>query len=65
MSNEVTVMSAAIKQKNNESVAQTRRDFLNKFGKLAAVTPVAVTALMSPSTSAAPKSCRGNGTKKC
>lgn len=45
--------------------AKTRRDFLNKFGKLAAVTPVAVSALISPSTSAAPKSCRGNGTKKC
>ena len=65
MSSEVTVMSASIKQKNNESEAQTRRDFLNKFGKLAAVTPVAVSALMSPGTSAAPKSCRGNGSKKC
>jgi hypothetical protein len=43
----------------------TRRDFLNKFGKLALVTPVAMSVLMSPSTSAAPKSCRGNGNKKC
>ena len=48
-----------------ENTEQTRRDFLNTFGKLAMVTPVAMTVLMSPSTSAAPKSCRGNGTKKC
>lgn len=43
----------------------TRRNFLTKFGKLAIVTPVALTALMSPTTSAAPKSCRGNGNKAC
>ena len=48
-----------------ESTEQTRRDFLNTFGKLAMVTPVAMTVLMSPSTSAAPKSCTGNGSKKC
>ena len=48
-----------------ESTEQTRRDFLNTFGKLAMVTPVAMTVLMSPSTSAAPKSCTGNGAKKC
>lgn len=42
-----------------------RRDFMKKYGKLAAVTPVVVTTLMSPSTSAAPKSCRGNGAKRC
>ena len=42
-----------------------RRDFLNKYGKLALLTPVAVTTLISPSTSAAPKSCRGNGRRKC
>lgn len=48
-----------------QSTAQTRREFLNKFGKLAVITPVAMTALMSPSTSAAPKSCSGNGRKKC
>ena len=47
------------------STDQTRRDFLNKFGKLAVITPVAMSVLMTPSTSAAPKSCRGNGTKKC
>ena len=47
------------------STDQTRRDFLNKFGKLAEITPVAMSVLMTPSTSAAPKSCRGNGTKKC
>lgn len=48
-----------------KSADQTRRDFLNTFGKLAMVTPVAMTVLMSPSTSAAPKSCTGNGNKKC
>ncbi|WP_068546625.1 hypothetical protein [Thalassotalea crassostreae] len=37
---------------------ETRRNFMKKFGKLAAVTPLAVTALMSPKTSAAPKSCK-------
>lgn len=58
-------MSTPQKQQQIDNDAQTRRDFLNKFGKLAAVTPVAVSALMSPSTSAAPKSCRGNGNKKC
>jgi len=42
-----------------------RRDFISKYGKLAVVTPVAVTTLMSPSTSAAPKSCRGNGNRRC
>ncbi|WP_034475432.1 hypothetical protein [Aestuariibacter salexigens] len=44
---------------------QQRRDFIKRFGKLAAITPVAMTTLMSPSTSAAPKSCRGNGAKGC
>ena len=48
-----------------ENTEQTRRDFLNTFGKLAMVTPVAMTVLMSPSTSAAPKSCQGNGRKRC
>lgn len=43
----------------------TRRNFIKKYGKLAAITPVAVTTLMSPATSAAPKSCRGNGSKSC
>lgn len=42
-----------------------RRNFMKKYGKLAAVTPLVVTTLMSPSTSAAPKSCRGNGTNRC
>lgn len=43
----------------NENIIETsneRRKFLEKFGKLAVVTPLAVTALMSPSTSAAPSS---------
>jgi hypothetical protein len=54
------------KETSNELDAeQTRRDFLHTFGKLAVVTPVALTVLMSPSTSAAPKSCRGQGTKRC
>jgi hypothetical protein len=44
---------------------ETRRNFLTTFGKLAVVTPVALTTLMSPTTSAAPKSCRGQGTKRC
>ena len=41
--------------------AQQRREFLEKFGKLAMVTPVALTTLMSPQTSAAPKSCKNQG----
>ncbi|QBY03153.1 hypothetical protein E2K93_01660 [Thalassotalea sp. HSM 43] len=39
-----------------KKASQTRREFIRKFGKLAAVTPVALTTLMSPETSAAPKS---------
>ncbi|WP_286263651.1 hypothetical protein [Thalassotalea atypica] len=60
-------MSKPDTNKNLEQLSadQTRRSFIAKFGKLAAVTPVAVSALMSPATSAAPRSCRGNGTKKC
>ncbi len=53
------------KQKSEElldSEALQRRKFIEKFGKLAAITPVAVTALMSPATSAAPKSgCNKHG----
>jgi len=45
-----------------DSEAIQRRKFIEKFGKLAVITPVAVTALMSPSTSAAPKSgCNKHG----
>lgn len=33
------------------SVEQTRRRFLKKYGKLAVVTPVALTTLMTPKTS--------------
>ena len=66
-------MSKQIDQANTSEISaaqelsaeQTRRNFLRKFGKLALVTPVAMTALMSPSTSAAPKSCGGNGKNKC
>lgn len=50
---------------NSHEADEARREFLNKFGKLAAVTPIALTTLMSPKTSAAPKSCRGNGSKRC
>jgi hypothetical protein len=58
--------NSAHKQSPKElTTEQTRRDFLNTFGKLAVVTPVALTLLMSPSTSAAPKSCRGQGKKRC
>lgn len=49
----------------SSSPLNERRDFLSKYGKLAALTPVCVTALVSPKTSAAPKSCRGNGAKSC
>jgi len=55
-------------QSEQETLAQDaieRRKFIEKFGKLAAITPIAVTALMSPSTSAAPKSgCNKHG-KAC
>ncbi|WP_448569571.1 hypothetical protein [Thalassotalea ganghwensis] len=44
-----------------ETDLEQRRKFLEKFGKLAVITPVALTALMSPSTSAAPKSCKNGG----
>ncbi|KGJ97126.1 hypothetical protein [Thalassotalea sp. ND16A] len=50
------------------SEQQIRRQFIAKFGKMAAITPIALTALMSPKTSAAPKSdfCKKNPWhKKC
>ncbi|MFT5675741.1 MAG: hypothetical protein ACI808_001673 [Paraglaciecola sp.] len=53
------------KNKNNSAPTknfteqQKRRHFLTTFGKLAVVTPVALAVLISPETSAAPKSCRG------
>ena len=37
----------------------TRRDFIKKFGKLALVTPIGVTALMTPKTSKAMSSDTG------
>lgn len=58
-------MRSSKKEQNMENAEQTRRDFLSKFGKLAVITPVAMTALMSPSTSAAPKSCAGWKKKNC
>ncbi|WNC71213.1 hypothetical protein RGQ13_13915 [Thalassotalea psychrophila] len=36
---------------NVDECEQTRRSFLKKYGKLAVVTPVALTTLMSPKTS--------------
>ncbi|TLU64872.1 hypothetical protein FE810_10475 [Thalassotalea litorea] len=53
--------------KNDElTPEQARRQFMKKYGKLAAVTPIAVTALMTPKTSAAPKSCKEHqGNKHC
>ncbi|MEW6996644.1 hypothetical protein AADZ86_02900 [Colwelliaceae bacterium BS250] len=58
---------------NEELLAEnTRREFIKKFGKLAIVTPVAVTSLMSPAMSAPMKSgehpsCKDkpNGNKHC
>ncbi|KGJ97124.1 hypothetical protein [Thalassotalea sp. ND16A] len=57
------------------SEQQIRRQFIAKFGKLAAITPIALTALMSPKTSVAqssracqnknpPKWCNENNNKK-
>lgn len=51
-------------QNHEQSHEQTRRSFLTKFGKLATVTPFALTALMSPVSSAAPTSCRENQENK-
>jgi hypothetical protein len=65
MSNQNQADNSNASSNTVENTEQTRRDFLNTFGKLAMVTPVAMTVLMSPNTSAAPKSCRGNGRKKC
>ncbi|WOH39010.1 hypothetical protein RI844_07250 [Thalassotalea fonticola] len=42
--------------KSELSAEHTRRNFLKKYGKLAVVTPVALTTLMSPKTSAAQSS---------
>lgn len=65
MSDSHHVNDGNVSSETLKSTEQTRRDFLNTFGKLAMVTPVAMTVLMSPKTSAAPKSCRGNGRKRC
>jgi hypothetical protein len=62
MSNKNSTQQRSEKELTTE---QTRREFLNKFGKLAVITPVAMSVLMAPSTSAAPKSCRGQGAKRC
>jgi len=62
---EHTTANKTLQSDNDQSTEQSRRDFLNKFGKLAMITPVAMTVLMTPSTSAAPKSCRNNGRYKC
>ncbi|QBY03152.1 hypothetical protein E2K93_01655 [Thalassotalea sp. HSM 43] len=52
------------KNSGEKTASQTRREFIKKYGKLAAVTPVALTTLMSPETSAAPKSCKPNQQNK-
>ena len=44
---------------------KVRREILTKMAKLAAITPVAFSTLITPQTSAAPKSCRGNGKVSC
>ncbi|WOH39493.1 hypothetical protein RI844_09760 [Thalassotalea fonticola] len=44
-----------VTQTNND----TRRNFIKKFGKLALVTPIGVTALMTPKTSKAMNSDTG------
>ncbi|TRX57220.1 hypothetical protein [Thalassomonas sp. M1454] len=48
------------------SPENTRRDFIRRFGKLAVVTPVALTALMTPNTSHAVNSnaCKKSQDKK-
>ena len=53
------------KTQQTEMPENERRRFMAKFGKLAAITPIAVATIMSPETSAAPKSCTGNGAKRC
>ncbi|WP_206483145.1 hypothetical protein [Thalassotalea sp. G2M2-11] len=41
---------------------EQRRRFMEKFGKLAAITPIALTTMMSPANSAPPRSgCNRNG----
>lgn len=64
----MTKVDSHSSQQEELSPEQTRRQFIEKFGKLAAVTPVAITALISPSTSAAPKSCgvdNNSNAKRC
>ena len=54
MAENKTSQITAEKSNTNQSelsAEQTRRNFLKKYGKLAVVTPVALTALMSPKTS--------------
>jgi len=55
--------------KSDNVVEDSRRDFLKRFGKYAAVTPVALTTLMSPGIKAAPSSAglahgKGKGLNK-
>lgn len=53
-------MSLNDEQQINESdnEQKTRREFIQKFGKFAAITPIAMSALISPQTSAVTQSVR-------
>lgn len=53
------------KDEQLDNQAKQRRQFIEKFGKLAAVTPIAVSAIMTPSTSAAPRSGCNKNNKGC
>lgn len=48
-----------ITNNQKQEIASERRKFITKYGKLAVVTPVALTALMTPKTSYA-LSSQGN-----
>ncbi|MFD2167272.1 hypothetical protein ACFSJY_13545 [Thalassotalea euphylliae] len=54
-----------IEEQAQSTAEESRRSFIKKYGKLAAITPIAASTLMSPSTSAAPKSCKKNGNFGC
>ncbi len=65
--NEITTNNQPANFKNTDeqqslTPADTRRMFLSKFGKLAVVTPIALTGLMTPKTSLAVNSnaCKPN-----
>lgn len=47
-----------IQNDESDDEQKTRRDFIQKFGKFAAITPIAMSALISPQTSAVTQSVR-------